>query len=188
MSIIQIKHRWTSAVLFEGDFDTMKVCVEVAREKNADLGGANLRGANLRGAYLRGANLGGADLRGANLGGADLRGANLRGANLGGADLRGAYLGRAGLRGAYLGRAKFKGEIRLTARPLRRAVRDDGYEFYLWPTSAGFFVQAGCRWFTFDEAWAHWCGPNADRLNTPLGDESQDILVMFSLALDRVES
>ncbi len=173
MSIIQIKHRWTSAVLFEGDFDTMKVCVEVACEKNAD---------------LRGADLGGADLRGANLRGANLRGAYLRGANLGGADLGDADLGGADLRGAYLGRAKFKGEIRLTARPLRRAVRDDGYEFYLWPTSAGFFVQAGCRWFTFDEAWAHWCGPNADRLNTPLGDESQDILVMFSLALDRVES
>ena len=193
MSLMQIKHRWTNTVLFDGDFTTMKVCIEAARKKSADLRGADLRGAGLRGAYLHGAALGGADLRGADLrgvalGGADLRGAALRGAGLRGADLRGAYLHGAALHGAALRGAKIKGDVTLAGRPLRRALRDDGYEFYLWPTDAGVFVQAGCRWFTFDKAWAHWCGAGADRLNTPLGDESHDILVMFSLALDRMES
>jgi hypothetical protein len=207
MPHFQIKNRWTDAVLFEGQFDTMRLCVEAAREKGANLRGANLDGANLdganldgaylHGAYLDGANLHGAnlhgadlhgaDLHGANLDGANLRGANLHGANLHGADLHGANLDGANLRGAYLHGAEIRGDITLNRAPIRRAVRGDGYEFYLWDTSAGWFIQAGCRWFTFDEAWSHWCGPRADRLKTPLGDESHDILVMFSLALDREE-
>lgn len=97
------------------------------------------------------------------------------------ANLRGAYLSGANLSDANLSGAK------LVGAPLRRALRADGYEFYLWPTANGWRVQAGCRFFTYEEAWAHWCGPNAERLNTPLGDETQDILVMFSLALDREE-
>lgn len=146
MPHFQINNRWTGAVLFKGDFATMRLCVEAARNSGANLSGANLRGANLRGADLRGA-----DLRGANLSGAYLRDAKLLGA------------------------------------PVRRAIRSDNYEFYLWPTETGWRVQAGCRFFTFDEAWVHWCGPSAQRLNTPLGDESHDILVMFSLAIDRAE-
>ncbi len=217
MAAMQIKNRWTDAVLFEGDFATIRLCVEAALEsgaylgaadlgaaylgcanlRGANLGGAYLGGANLRGAYLGGAYLGAANLGCANLGcanlrAADLDGANLRGAYLGGANLGGANLGCANLGGAYLDGANLDGaiirsDIALTAGPLRRAIRGDGYEFYLWPTSAGHFVQAGCRWFTFDEAWAHWCGPRAARLNTGLGDETMDILTMFSLALDRVE-
>jgi hypothetical protein len=89
---IQIKHRFTGAILFEADAQSVALAVVKAVERDADLGGANLRGANLGdadlgGANLRGANLGDADLGGANLGGANLRGANLGGANLGGANL-----------------------------------------------------------------------------------------------------
>ena len=201
MAYFQIKDRFTSAVLFEGQFDTMRLCVVAAVNGDANLIGANLSGANLSGANLIGANLRvanlrvadlrGADLCRADLGGADLRGADLRGADLRGADLRvadlcGAYLLGANLHGADMRGAYLLG-AELTGAPLRRAQREDGYEFYLWPTTDGYRVQAGCRWFTFDEAWAHWCGPAAERLNTPLGDESHDILVMFSLALDRVE-
>ena len=93
----EIKHRFTSAILFALETDSLKLCVEASVKKGADLGGADLRGADLRGADLRGAHLEGADLRGAHLEGADLRGAHLRGAHLEGADLRGAHLRGADL-------------------------------------------------------------------------------------------
>jgi hypothetical protein len=113
---IQIRHRFTDAVLFECEapdgLDSglrMRHALEKAVESRADLRGANLRGADLRGADLRGANLRGANLRGADLRGANLRDANLGGANLGDADLRGANLGGADLRGANLGGANLGG-------------------------------------------------------------------------------
>ena len=56
----QILHRYTGAVLFEGDAGmTTRQMLEKATAAKA-----NLRGANLRGADLGGANLGGADLDG----------------------------------------------------------------------------------------------------------------------------
>jgi len=111
----EIKSRWSGKVLFSAETKSLKLAVEMAVGKKANLCGANLsganlcganmresdlRGANLWGAYLREANLRGADLRGADLCGAnlresDLRGANLRGANLWGANLRGADLREA---------------------------------------------------------------------------------------------
>ena len=82
----QILHRYTGAVLFEGEAGmTTRQMLEKATTAKADLRGANLRGANLRGANLYGANLRGADLGGADLGGADLGGANLGGKKLAGA-------------------------------------------------------------------------------------------------------
>ncbi len=72
----------------------------------------------------------------------------------------------------------------LNRAPLRRATRSDGYEFYLLDTSAGWRVLAGCRFFAFDEGWEHW---QRTRGGTDLGDETMDILTMFSLALDREE-
>jgi hypothetical protein len=90
--MIEIKNRYTNAVLFSHDCDTWKTCVEAAVKAEADL-----RGANLSGADLRGADLYGADLYGVNLSGADLRGADLRGANLSGADLSGEKLKHAPL-------------------------------------------------------------------------------------------
>jgi uncharacterized protein YjbI with pentapeptide repeats len=151
--------------------------------RGADLRGANLCGADLRGADLRGADLDGADLRGANLCGADLDGADLARANLCGADLRGADLDGANLGGAYLGGAKIADGITVSAGPARRATRADGYEFFLWPTDAGWRVKAGCRFFAMDEAWRHW---ERTRAGTPLGDESHDILTMFELHIQRV--
>jgi uncharacterized protein YjbI with pentapeptide repeats len=116
---IQIKHRFTDAVLFECEAPegldsglrmrhTLEKAVEVRADlSGADLSGAYLRGADLSGAYLRRADLSGADLSGAYLRGADLSGAYLRGADLScaylrGADLSGAYLSGADLSGAYL--------------------------------------------------------------------------------------
>jgi hypothetical protein len=63
---IKILHRYTGAVLFEGDAGmTMRQTLE-----KATLAKANLRGADLGGANLYGANLYGANLRGKKLAGA----------------------------------------------------------------------------------------------------------------------
>ena len=99
---IEIKNRWTGAILFEYEKENNSVkdtLIEAVKNK-AYLRDADLRDAYLRGAYLGGADLGGADLRGADLGGADLGDADLRGAYLRGADLRDADLRGADLRGA----------------------------------------------------------------------------------------
>ena len=98
----EIKHNLDGHVLFSLETGSLRLCVEAAVNRGADLVGANLGGANLRGADLGGANLRDAILRGAHLGDADLGGANLRGADLGGANLRDADLGGANLRDAIL--------------------------------------------------------------------------------------
>jgi uncharacterized protein YjbI with pentapeptide repeats len=106
---IEIKDRWSGAVLFRAVVNTLLKAVEKARSDNVSLRGAYLRGADLRGAYLRGADLRGADLRGADLRGAYLSGADLSGADLSGAYLSGAYLSGADLSGAYLSGAYLSG-------------------------------------------------------------------------------
>ena len=113
--------------------------------------GANLRGANLRKANLRWANLSEADLNEANLRGADLNEANLRGADLSEADLRWADLRWADLYKANLSGAK--GAICL-GYDLR------GYRFVGIRHDDGWRILAGCRWFTVEEAVAHWTKKN----------------------------
>ena len=73
----EIKHRWTGAVLYAGDGETLRDAVVAAVDSHADLRGADLLGADLSGADLLGANLRDADLSGAYLRDADLRGADL---------------------------------------------------------------------------------------------------------------
>ena len=130
---IEIKSRWTNAVLFACDVPAdvpsglaMRHALEKAVAQrprlnlsgavlsDADLSGAVLRDADLRGADLSGADLSDADLRGADLSDADLRDADLsdadlRGADLSGADLSGADLRDADLRGAVLSGADLSG-------------------------------------------------------------------------------
>jgi len=65
MNTIEIKHRFTHDAIISGKYESIKDCL--AKNRGADLEGANLGGANLGGAYLVGANLGGAYLRGADL-------------------------------------------------------------------------------------------------------------------------
>jgi uncharacterized protein YjbI with pentapeptide repeats len=100
-----------------------------------------------------------ADLSGAYLRGAYLRGAYLRGADLSGADLSGAYLRGAYLRGAYLRGAK---------GIIRAGPASDGYEFFGVQRDGDVWINAGCRWFTADDARKHWQQTRAD---TPLGRE-----------------
>ena len=135
----QIKHRFTGAVLFEGEAGmTTRAMLEKATTAKADLYGANLRGANLYGANLGGANLYGADLRGANLYGANLGGADLRGADLYGADLRGANLGGANL-GETFGKL-------IAGRPFFQCgpigSRSDYLQSFI--TDKGIVIKAGC--------------------------------------------
>jgi hypothetical protein len=86
---IEIKHRWTGAVLYSTEVDDSDPLPLKTALVGANLDGANLDGANLDGANLDGANLVGANLDGANLVRANLDGANLVGANLVGANLDG---------------------------------------------------------------------------------------------------
>ena len=101
MTTIQIKHRFTDAVLFTCEVPealrglAMRHALEEATRAGANLDGANLAGANLVRANLYGANLYGANLAGANLVRANLYGASLDGANLVRANLDGETLLRA---------------------------------------------------------------------------------------------
>jgi hypothetical protein len=167
---VQIKHRYTDAVLFECDAPEglesglhVRHALEKATKSRAYLSraylsGANLSGADLSGAYLSGAYLSGADLSGADLSGAYLSGANLSGADLSGADLSGAYLSGADLSGAYLSGADLSGAYLSGAKLIgERPVfqigpigsRCDYFVAYI--TNQGIKLLAGCFFGTVQE-------------------------------------
>ncbi len=73
----EFKSRFTGEVLFAKEAESLKIALEIAVGKRANLDGANLTRANLDGANLDGANLTRANLYGANLTRANLDGANL---------------------------------------------------------------------------------------------------------------
>jgi len=154
---IEIKHRYEGNIILCGEYESVKDCLAKNRGANlrganlwganlrgANLWGANLEGANLRGANLRGANLWGANLRGANLRGANLRGANLRGANLEGANLRGANLEGANLRGANLWGANLRGANGITLPIVNVAGTKDEVYYH------NGIIQIGCNKFAVD--------------------------------------
>ena len=95
--------------------------------------------------------------------------------------LAGADVSRADLSGAYLAGAKINND-KTAIGILRRATRSDGYEFFLWHCEDGFYIKAGCWFFTLEEVREHW---KVTRAGTPLGDETQDILDMFEKAINR---
>jgi hypothetical protein len=113
--MIEIVNRWTRAVIFSGEYASLKEAVEQAVRSRANLSeaylseaylsGADLSGANLSEAYLSGADLSGANLSEAYLSRADLSRADLSRADLSRADLSRADLSRAYLSGADLSRA-----------------------------------------------------------------------------------
>ena len=92
---IQIKNRFSGAVIHEGDYVSIYEAVAGAIKSGAGLSGADLSGAGLSGADLSSANLYRANLYRANLSGANLCRAGLSGADLSGANLSGADLYRA---------------------------------------------------------------------------------------------
>jgi hypothetical protein len=101
---IEIKNRWTDAVIFshEVEENTMAITVLAALAAGADLICANLSRADLSGSDLRGSNLRDADLSGSDLRGSDLRGSDLSGSNLRGSNLRGSDLSGSNLCGSDL--------------------------------------------------------------------------------------
>ena len=116
MTKIEIKNRWTGAVIYSYDVPddvpsgmALRHALEKAVQANASLDGASLDGARLDGASLDGASLVGARLVGASLVGARLDGARLDGARLDGASLDGARLDGARLDGARLDGARLVG-------------------------------------------------------------------------------
>ena len=109
--------------------------------ERADLSGADLSRADLTYANLSRANLAYADLTYANL-----RGADMKDANLSHAYLTGANLSHADLRGADMG-----GSSQIDAGQDRRRYR---FVAVMWDD--GYRIAAGCRWFTQQEARAHW--------------------------------
>jgi hypothetical protein len=123
----EIKSRWSGAVLFSAETDSLKLAVELAVKSRADLARANLAGADLAGANIARANLTDADLAGADLAGAYLAGANLTRANGQKHTLIGnrpvLVIGPLGSRCAYL---------------------------TTFMTDAGVYVRAGCFWNTLD--------------------------------------
>ena len=59
----EIKHRFTGAVLFALETDSLRLCVEAAIKSGSDLSCSNLRGSDLRGSDLSCSNLRGAHLQ-----------------------------------------------------------------------------------------------------------------------------
>lgn len=73
-----------------------------------------------------------------------------------------------------------------TGKPVKTATRSDDYDFVLQDCSpAGYYVEAGCRWFTMAEAEKHW---QDTRKGTDLGDETFDILNMFKRHITRLDA
>ena len=170
MAKVQIKHRYTDAVLFEcdvpDDLDSglhTRHALEKATAASANLSDAYLRGANLSSANLRGANLSGANLSDANLSSANLSGANLsdanlssanlRGANLSGANLSSANLRGANLSGANLSGAKVNGLALVGDRPLISIgpIGSCMRTVFAWITEDGLRIEAGCFFGTREE-------------------------------------
>jgi uncharacterized protein YjbI with pentapeptide repeats len=143
MSVIEIKSRFTGAVIFSGDFESLRDAVLAALKSNANLSCADLSNAN-----LRNANLSYADLRNANLSNANLSDANLSYANL-----SNAYLSDANLRDANLSGAKIDGEV-INAKP----ILVQGLIWWVLITEG--FMRIGCQ----RHAHAEWAAFDADAI------------------------
>ena len=87
--------------------------------------------------------------------------------------------------GANLAGAWTRDGVRLTRQGmLKFASRSDGHCFMLFDCVDGRpRVLAGCRWFTLPEAREHW---HATRRDTPLGEETFDILALFERHVERL--
>ena len=127
MELFKIKHKFTKEILFQGEFESFKDCVEMAIKLEIDFSGADLSGADLSWSNFSGANFSGSELSrvnfswsnfsGANFSGAELSRvnfswsnfswANFSGANFSGANLPGANLPGVNFSGANLYRANF---------------------------------------------------------------------------------
>ena len=153
----EIKSRWSGAVLFSAETESLRVAVELAAKSGANLADANLADADLAGANLAGADLARANLAGADLADADLADADLARANLAGADLADANLARANLAGADLADADLADAagrklIAVGRRPILTLgpLGSRAAPLTAFLTDAGVYVRTGCFWGTLD--------------------------------------
>jgi Pentapeptide repeats (8 copies) len=99
---LQIRHRFSSEVIYSAPAASLGALVESAVSWGIDMSHADLAGVNLPRADLSGAQLSGANLARAILVGADFTGAKLAGATLASSDMHGVILCKANLAGANL--------------------------------------------------------------------------------------
>jgi uncharacterized protein YjbI with pentapeptide repeats len=99
---LQIRHRFSSEVIYSAPAASLGALVESAVSWGIDMSHADLAGVNLPRADLSGAQLSGANLARAILVGSDFTGAKLAGATLASADMHGVILCKANLAGANL--------------------------------------------------------------------------------------
>lgn len=99
---LQIRHRFSSEVIYSAPAPSLGALVESAVSWGIDMSHADLAGVNLPRADLSGAQLSGANLARAILVGTDFTGAKLAGATLASADMHGVILCKANLAGANL--------------------------------------------------------------------------------------
>jgi len=109
--ILQIKHRVTGAVLFEGEYDTIKALVETAVKLGIDLSYADLKYVDLSDTNLKGIKLRYSNLFESNLSGADVSYSDVSYSNLIGVDLRCTDLSCSKLERVKLSKAKLWGTI-----------------------------------------------------------------------------
>ena len=166
---MELLNRFTNAVIFSAEVETVKELVLAAIRGGADLGDADLRGADLRGADLRDVNLreaalSGADLREANLIGADLRGADLRDADLRDVNLREAALSEANLREAALSGADLSGaDAKINGHSV---IQINGLPYPILITDT--HLRAGCQNHTF----AGWRSMSPEQIAEMDGEEA----------------
>ena len=159
MNSIQIKHRITGVVLFEGESGmTMRQVLEQATTAKADLRFAELSFADLRSADLSYANLSFADLSFADLSFANLSSANLRSADLSYANLSGKKL---------VGERPF-----FSIGPV--GSRSDYIQ--AWITDSGLMIRAGCFYGTKAEFESKLTDKHGDNIH---GNEYRSVLVLI---------
>src|SRR5574337_1587496 len=148
---LQIKHRYTGAVLFECAAEsgmTMRHVLERAVASGANLSRSDLSGSNLSYSNLSGSDLRGSDLRGSDLSGSDLRRSDLSYSNLSGSDLRGSDLRGSDLRGSNLSGKKLIGNRPfLSIGPI--GSRSDYLQAFI--TDGGLMLRVGCFFGNRDE-------------------------------------
>jgi hypothetical protein len=128
--MIEIRRWDNDEIIYSGEYETIKECLESGVRK----------GVSFRFAKLNGAKLNGAQLNGAKLNGAKLNGAQLNGAELNGAKLNDAQLNRAQLNRAQLNRAQFS-ETTISIQ--------SGEDYWLFLSEQ--VVAAGCKSFSANE-------------------------------------
>lgn len=128
-----------------------------------DLAAGDFRAADLSHNVLSGGKFTGADFTGVDLSYASLRGtdftdAKLTGANLYCCDLNTTIVAGADLTGTYLSDAGIEETDFTGCKGIVDAGTDPrGYRFIgVAGEDGAWMVKAGCRWFTLDEARAHW--------------------------------